>query len=182
VVGGGPFGLEPGQWTDDTSMALCLATSLLENEGFSPADQMGRYLRWFEEGYLSSTGRCFDIGNTVRAALLRYKQTGDPISGSTDPRSGGNGSLMCLAPVSMFPDRDRASEMSAQSSRTTHGATEGLDSCRLFGQMLWSALVGADREEMLLGADQHIVGAPSIQAIARGEYRTKSSGEIRGSG
>ena len=56
MVGGGPFGLESGQWTDDTSMALCLAESLIERQGFDPADQMSRYVRWRREGYLSSTG------------------------------------------------------------------------------------------------------------------------------
>lgn len=39
MVGGGPFGLRPGEWTDDTSMALCLAVSLLERDGFDPRDQ-----------------------------------------------------------------------------------------------------------------------------------------------
>lgn len=39
MVGGGPFGLQPGQWTDDTSMALCLGVSLLEKDGFDPEDQ-----------------------------------------------------------------------------------------------------------------------------------------------
>src|SRR5690606_18751575 len=73
MVGGGPFGLEPGQWTDDTSMALCLAESLVERRGFDPLDQLERYSRWHDEGHLSSTGRCFDIGNTVRAALERYE-------------------------------------------------------------------------------------------------------------
>ena len=58
MVGGGPFRLQPGQWTDDTSMALCLATSLLECGGFDAADQMQRYVRWWREGYLSSTGSC----------------------------------------------------------------------------------------------------------------------------
>ena len=184
MVGGGPFGLEPGQWTDDTSMALCLATSLLERGGFDAADQMDRYLRWYEEGYLSSTGTCFDIGNTVRGALLRYKETGEPFSGSTDPRSAGIGSLMRLAPVPMFyfPDRERAAKMSAESSRTTHGAAEYLDGCRLFGHMLCTALAGADRKQILLGADPELVESPSIQAIARGEYREKSRDQIRGSG
>lgn len=65
MVGGGPFGLKPGQWTDDTSMALCLATSLLECGGFDPTHQMQRYVRWWREGYLSSTGECFDIGITT---------------------------------------------------------------------------------------------------------------------
>ena len=42
MVGGGPFNLEPGEWTDDTSMALCLAKSLIEKEKFDPIDQMQR--------------------------------------------------------------------------------------------------------------------------------------------
>jgi ADP-ribosyl-[dinitrogen reductase] hydrolase len=58
MVGGGPFGLEPGQWTDDTSMALCLAESLIEQQDFDPADQMQRYIRWWRQGHLSSTGGC----------------------------------------------------------------------------------------------------------------------------
>ena len=102
MVGGGPFGLQAGQWTDDTSMALCLATSLLESGGFDPGDQMRRYVRWFREGYLSSTGECFDIGGTTREALVRFERTGEPYSGPTDPMSAGNGSLMRLAPVPMY--------------------------------------------------------------------------------
>src|SRR5512137_101985 len=72
MVGGGPFHLKPGQWTDDTSMVLCLATSLIERRGFDPIDQLERYTRWWHEGYLSSTGACFDIGVTVRSALARF--------------------------------------------------------------------------------------------------------------
>ena len=62
MVGGGPFNLRPGEWTDDTSMALCLAESLLESHGFDPADQMKRYVMWMDHGHLSSNGVCFDIG------------------------------------------------------------------------------------------------------------------------
>jgi ADP-ribosyl-[dinitrogen reductase] hydrolase len=69
IVGGGPFRLPAGAWTDDTSMALCLAESLLACGAFDAADQMRRYVRWYREGYMSATGRCFDIGNTTRAAL-----------------------------------------------------------------------------------------------------------------
>jgi ADP-ribosyl-[dinitrogen reductase] hydrolase len=74
MIGGGPFNLEPGQWTDDTSMALCLAESLIECGGFNAFDQMERYVRWYREGHLSSRGDCFDIGNTVRAALHEFEQ------------------------------------------------------------------------------------------------------------
>jgi len=101
MVGGGPFRLAPGQWTDDTSMALCLAESLLHCDGFDAADQMRRYCDWWRNGYLSSTGRCFDIGNTVANALHRFEASGDPFSGDTSPFSAGNGSLMRLAPVAI---------------------------------------------------------------------------------
>jgi ADP-ribosyl-[dinitrogen reductase] hydrolase len=99
MLGGGPFNLKPGQWTDDTSLALCLAESLIECRGFNPKDQMERYVRWWKEGHLSSTGECFDIGNTTRTALSAFLKTGNPISGPTDAYSAGNGSLMRLAPA-----------------------------------------------------------------------------------
>jgi ADP-ribosyl-[dinitrogen reductase] hydrolase len=51
MVGGGPFGLRPGEWTDDTSMALCLAESLVERGSFDPADQRERYVRWWREAH-----------------------------------------------------------------------------------------------------------------------------------
>ena len=102
MVGGGCFNLEPGQWTDDTSMALCLSESLVEKNGFDAFDQMQRYLKWYRTGYRSSTGTCFDIGGTTAEALRKFEKTDDPFSGSTDSHSSGNGSLMRLAPVPMF--------------------------------------------------------------------------------
>ena len=82
MVGGGPFNLVPGLWTDDTSLELCLAESLIECQGMDLSDQITRYVRWFSHGYLSSTGVCFDIGNTVRNALVNFERTGNPQSGS----------------------------------------------------------------------------------------------------
>ena len=78
MVGGGPFGLKPGQWTDDTSMALCLAESLIEKRGFDARNQMELYVCWYRQGHLSSTGRCFDIGNATSSALHRFERTGIP--------------------------------------------------------------------------------------------------------
>ena len=188
MIGRGPHDLRAGDWTDDTSMALCLARSLIETGRFDPRDQMERYVRWWREGYLSSTGRCFDIGVATRAALGRFVASGDPFSGSTDPRQAGNGSLMRLAPVPMFfaPDAARAIELSAESSRTTHGSVEAVDACRLFGAMLARALAGADRDAVLDAGDD-LAGAAqplakSIAAIARGAYRSKPEREIKGSG
>lgn len=184
MVGGGPFNLKPGQWTDDTSMALCLATSLIYCNGFDPVDQMNRYCNWYEHGYLSATGECFDIGNTVRDALQRYKRTGQPFSGLASPLSAGNGSLMRLAPVPMFyfHDRDSALLHCGESSRTTHAAPECVDACRVFGDMLLRALAGGNKNDVLFGCAQELPLTPAIKAIAIGEYRHKSENAIQGSG
>jgi ADP-ribosyl-[dinitrogen reductase] hydrolase len=184
MVGGGVFNLQAGQWTDDTSMALCLATSLVECNGFDATDQMQRYVRWMDEGYLSSTGRCFDIGGATRNALTNFKHTGNPYSGSIDAQSAGNGSIMRLAPVPMFfyPDRDAVINMSGESSRTTHSAIECVEACKLLGAILFQALDGATKEEVLLGHGIEGLTSAGIQAIATGDYRNKPMSQIFGTG
>lgn len=184
MIGGGPFHLRAGQWTDDTSMTLCLATSLVECHGFNAHDQMERYCRWAETGYLSSTGRCFDIGSTVASALRKFRQTGEPYAGSDDPYSAGNGCIMRLAPIPMFffPELDATERFAAESSRTTHGALECIDACRLLARIICRALSGKPKEEIALGDSKTFTGSKKIVAIARGAYREKSRGDIRGSG
>jgi ADP-ribosyl-[dinitrogen reductase] hydrolase len=165
-------------------MALCLAVSLIERRGFDPDDQMQRYVRWWRDGYLSSTGKCFDIGHTTADALYRYQQTGDPMAGSDDPHSAGNGCLMRLAPIPMayYADIEVAERYAAESSRTTHGAAECLDACRLFARILVRALEGQLRDAVLLGDAATFEGSRQVVAIARGEYRDKPESALRGSG
>lgn len=185
IVGGGPFGLRPGEWTDDTSMALCLAKSLLDKNGFDPANQMQQYLRWYRTGDLSSTGVCFDIGMTVRRALHEFESTRKPFCGPTHPETAGNGCIMRLAPVPMFFAKSLADTiaMSGESSRTTHGALAAVDACRLFGSLLAGALRSLPKAE-LLAAEYWTAGAlaPEIEQIARGSYKQRMPPEIRGTG
>lgn len=183
MVGGGPFGLMPGQWTDDTSMALCLASSLIEKKGFDPADQMDRYWNWYKKGFMSSTGVCFDIGNTVRYALDRYNRTRNPFSGDDSPNTAGNGSLMRLAPIPMFyyPDLEKIIHFSGESSRTTHGALECIEACKLFANMIYLALSGHDKDQILFDTKVNIV-APKIKAISGGSYSSKPIEQIHGTG
>jgi ADP-ribosyl-[dinitrogen reductase] hydrolase len=184
MIGGGPFDLESGEWTDDTSMALCLAASLLESNGFNAADQMTRYCRWQHTGYMSSQGICFDIGNTVKSALRRFRETWDPYAGSTDPLTAGNGCIMRLAPVPMFyfPDIATTEKYAVESSRTTHGAAECLDASRLLARILIRALSGNSKESILSESGSGYTGSPRIAAIAEGSYRHKHVDQIRGSG
>jgi ADP-ribosylglycohydrolase len=193
MIGGGPFRLKPGEWTDDTSMALCLAESLIEKRGFDPKDQMDRYCSWYERGHLSSTGRCFDIGNTVRDALEAYRRTGNPFSGSESPDTAGNGSLMRLAPVPLFfaSNPKEAINYASESSRTTHGTKAALDACRYFAGLLVGALRGKSKDELLSSyfypGDEPDFWTENdldskIATIAAGSFKKKDPPEIRGTG
>jgi ADP-ribosyl-[dinitrogen reductase] hydrolase len=193
LVGGGPFGLKPGQWTDDTSMALCLAESLIEKRGFDPKDQMDRYCRWWTEGYLSSTGTCFDIGITVKTALAHYLGSGEPFAGSTDQFTAGNGSLMRLAPVPLAFRRnvELAILNAGESSRTTHAAPTTIDACRYFAGLILGALEGRSKEELLSSffypaPDQQYWKlhplSPEIAEIANGSFKQKQPPAIIGNG
>ena len=183
MVGGGPFSLAAGQWTDDTSMALCLGQSLLECGGFDARDQMTRYLRWMRHGYFSSTGECFDVGLTVRGSLFRFELGGDPFEGPTDPMKAGNGSLMRLAPVVLyfFPDAADVTEFSAKSSRTTHGAAEAVECCQLLGRVLSNALRGEGKSGVL-EADGLELQEGKVAGIALGSYARKPREQIAGTG
>jgi ADP-ribosyl-[dinitrogen reductase] hydrolase len=118
MIGGGPFGLKPGQWTDDTAMALALADSLAQDAALDEKDLMQRFVDWHANGTYSCTGHCFDIGITTRQALARWQKTSDPFAGSTDPMSAGNGSLMRLSPVAIrhFDNRKTLRDVAARES------------------------------------------------------------------
>lgn len=184
IEGGGPFRLEPGQWTDDTSMALALADSLIACDGLDEQDLMTRFVSWMDEGAYSSNGRCFDLGNTVRAALDRFKTTGDPIAGSTDPMSAGNGSLMRLAPVAIrdWDDLDILRDAAARQSRTTHCAQEAVDACVAFAEILADAIAGKPRSQVLRDRSNEPPYAGVIAAIMAGSWRGKARHEVRSSG
>lgn len=187
--GGGPFFLRPGQWTDDTSMALCLATSLVEMQAFDAADQMRRYLRWWREGYFSSNGRCFDIGGATSVALSVFERTGEVFAGSEDPKTAGNGSVMRLAPVPMWyaADMEQAITYAAESSRTTHGARAAVDACRYLAAIIVGLLQGRTKSEVLdtsFAADswQTKPLCPEIEAIRQGSYRQKTAKDLLSGG
>lgn len=184
MVGGGPFSLAPGIWTDDTFMAIALAESLIGKAELDRRDLMDRFVRWWKEGEYSPTGTCFDIGATTQAALARYLRTGDPIAGSGDPKSAGNGSLMRLSPVAIWGVRvceAKMREAARLQSATTHGASACLDACEAFAVILRQVLLGASFEEALAAA-LGMAAVEPINTILAGSWRGKKRHEIQSSG
>jgi ADP-ribosylglycohydrolase len=189
--GGGMFKLNAGEWTDDTSMALCLAESLTRCNGFDAKDQMETYWKWLAEGHLSVRDKAVGVGKTTMRAIFEYKKSGDPYSSVTNPKSAGNGCIMRLAPVPLFYSDDplKAIEMSGESSRTTHALQVTIDACKYFGGLIWGALNGIDKKELLSGYyspvdgywDEHEM-VSDLSDVASGSFKKKNPPEIIGAG
>jgi len=184
IVGGGPFGLPPGGWTDDTSMAICLGQSLVGIGDFDPRDQIERYVRWWRHGENSVIGRCFDIGNATRAALQCYQMTGNPFAGNPSPSTAGNGSLMRLAPVVLAAGcENEAISWAGMQSRITHAAHESVDACRFYARLIWRALAGAEKAALLNPALANGLNLdPAVAEVARGSYQHAMPPDIQGLG
>jgi len=192
---GGPHGLNPGEWTDDTSMAFALADSIAET-GWDINDQARRYLAWWRTGKYSVNGRCFDIGNTTIAALRRFQKTGDArTSGDPSPHASGNGSIMRLAPVPissmhLFPDHlEELVQRAVESSLPTHASPQCLSACVCMTVMLGGLIDGRPRDEVLDPEWEPMQRAreihpfhPEVAEVAEGSYRWKQPPEIVGSG
>ena len=192
MVGGGPFHLQPGQWTDDTSMALCLAASLVETGRFDP-------LR--PDAALRATGTATAPGARPAAASTSatppprrcsaLSAAAIPLPADSNPRSAGNGSLMRLAPVvlAFATEPARAIDRAGDSSRTTHAAPAAVDACRYFAGLLLGALDGVDRETLLAPAYAPLPDfwqtnplVAEVAAVANGSFREKMPPALRGSG
>jgi ADP-ribosylglycohydrolase len=192
---GGPHGLNAGEWTDDTSMALALADSISQR-GWDLDDHAQRYVSWWRTGEYSVNGRCFDIGITIRSSLSRFEQTQNGrTSGESSERSSGNGSIMRLAPVpirfaNLFPDQiKQLTQLAAESSLPTHASPQCLSACRYFSLILAGLIQGCSRHDVL-SADWEPLQElrrieplhPKIETIAQGSFRELSPPDIQGSG
>ena len=151
MLGGGPFELPRGAWTDDTAMALCLADSLLERDDFDARDQVERYRRWQQQGYLSATGQCVGItANSARAiAMAQWRR--QAFSGSHDPAQLDPEPLSRVAPAVLFffATSGLAIEQASEAARTTCQAAAVLDACRSLARALYAALTGQPKAVVL---------------------------------
>jgi len=175
MIGGGPFRLKAGEWTDDTAMAIALAHSLVAHPDVDPADLMDRFTAWHEVGAYACQGRCIDIGNTVQTALRRYRRDGNPLAGPTGDESSGNGALMRQAPVMIrhWRSRARMRQVVEIQTRTTHRSEATRKASRIFAEMVADAIGGASLVTILRSE-----AATDID----GAWRDQPRSAIRGSG
>ncbi len=187
LLGGGPFDLPRGAWTDDTAMALLLAESLVEREGFDAHDQAERFARWKREGYGSATGQCVGISANVARAIATAEYKRQPFSGSHDPEQLDKEPLSRVAPAVMFFFADVALAVSraADAARLTAQAPMVLDCVRLLAAMIHQALSGREKAAVLRPPRELWI-TPStraeVLAVYEGSYARRSPPDIGGGG
>lgn len=210
MVGGGPFQLDPGQWTDDTSMALCLGYALLEDHDINDVRQsltwseaqLANYVDWYKNGYCSSNGHCFDIGGTTRIALQNFIRDG-LLRNNDHFLDSGNGSLMRLAPIPIYYNAKSVEDFTTLvyaadlSSSTTHASELCRQSCIAFSVLLNRAINGpiemdGIEPDMLANKIKLLKFAPALWEnmvtnnlvldIMNGSYQNKTRDQISSSG
>jgi ADP-ribosyl-[dinitrogen reductase] hydrolase len=180
---GGTYALDPGYWTDDTSMALCLAETLLERGTYDPVGFGDRLIRWVDEGYNSSLARCFDIGQTTLRAIGAYRRYGYEESGVTGKWAGGNGSIMWLAPVPIFYQdaAELADKIAVKQGTLTHNHEVPNDGCRLLSRIIIEGIITGDKESTLCSVE-HMPVSDEISHVNRRDYERKGRDDIKSDG
>lgn len=161
MVGGGPFRLRKGEWTDDTAMALAMACSIIVKQDVDLVDISQQFYKWAQSSveenrelpsFYSSNGTLFDIGNQTLLAVANFKESKfkNPVA-EFHEGAGGNGSMMRLAPVPMLLHKHphMAIEFSGYSSLTSHNHGGAVDSCRYLAALIVGAIQGATKEQLL---------------------------------
>ena len=180
LIGGGPHELPPGAWTDDTAVPLLLAEGLLEHGTFDARDQLERLRRWQTAGHLSATGQCLGITAGTARALAQAQWSGNPYSGSHDPARAEQEPLARagVAAAWALPDLGLALATAVDSCRLTHQAPVVLDAVRYYTALLFGALRGAPKADLLAphyepepGLWQRLPLKPEVAAVAAGSWR-----------
>ncbi|HTT01546.1 MAG TPA: ADP-ribosylglycohydrolase family protein [Steroidobacteraceae bacterium] len=189
LLGGGAYEVPRGAWTDDTAMALCLADSLTACKGFDARDQVARYTRWQQQGYLSATGQCIGITASTARALAAGNWRRQAFPGSHDPKQRDPEPLARLAPAVMYclASVDQAVRLAGDTARITCQSPVVVEACRVFAAMLHAALSGLSKEEVLapprgLTELRGIGLRPRIRSLLRGRYRGKKPDQVRAQG
>lgn len=176
---GGVYNIDAGYWTDDTSMALCLAETLVEHGDYIAQDYGERLIRWVEGGYNSSLDKCFDIGQTTLRAIGEIKRSSFASSGMTEEMSCGNGSIMRLAPIPIYFSNNlqKAITLSVAQSSITHNHPVVLSGCKLLCELILSAFESQNKMQMLDVLNQTKLHS-KYNHICNADFKDKSRHEI----
>ena len=170
IVGGGPFNLDVGDYTDDTALALCTAQSLIEKKCFDHFDMMEKYLNWYKHGYMSSNGKCFDIGGATENALINFEEKKSIVNGRF---ARGNGVIMKLAPLFIYCNETDDFGKIIDFNNLTHASDECLNITQQMSVILICAINNSIHlKEKMISAFDSIDYEVDNSGLAKSTYMT----------
>eukprot|EP01107_Rhizomastix_libera_P015542 TRINITY_DN5908_c0_g1_i2.p1 TRINITY_DN5908_c0_g1~~TRINITY_DN5908_c0_g1_i2.p1 ORF type:complete len:348 (-),score=50.83 TRINITY_DN5908_c0_g1_i2:26-1069(-) len=141
---------QPGQWTDDASMMLCFADSLIAKGQFDPIDLRLRFHNWWTHGYNNAFCNCspkrhsVGLGGNISMSMGEFETHPCPFTKAGDESTSGNGSLMRNCPAAIFYGNsgtiEQAMELASLQSLTTHQGKEAAECCRLHALLMTTAI------------------------------------------
>ncbi len=144
IIGGGWLNLKPGQVTDDTTMALALGASILEQGRVDALAAAQAFDAWMR-------AKPVDIGNTVRRNLLHFRKTGNPEAPYSD-HDAGNGAAMRVLPVALATlgnSEEEIRKACRAQAHITHHCKLSDAACECLVLMVQDALCGASKNDLL---------------------------------
>lgn len=152
---GGSWGQAAGTWSDDTSLTIATMESISRLGKINYQDIMENFLQWYEHDAFTATGNRFDIGNTTRAAIVRFsrKLLLPTKCGATEEYSNGNGSLMRILPATIYLFGTRGKiggdelKIIHDFSALTHGHIVSCMSCGIYSLIVAQILNGKNISE-----------------------------------
>eukprot|EP01120_Amphizonella_sp_Union-15-10_P001569 TRINITY_DN11727_c0_g1_i1.p1 TRINITY_DN11727_c0_g1~~TRINITY_DN11727_c0_g1_i1.p1 ORF type:complete len:423 (+),score=79.04 TRINITY_DN11727_c0_g1_i1:105-1373(+) len=167
------FDLKPGQWTDDASMGLCLADSLLVSKGWNPLDCRLRFLNWWTFGYCNAFGKdgkagSVGLGGNISQSFSEFEKKRTEYTTAGDIFTSGNGSVMRLAAVPIYYAHDikQAEDFAYKQSKTTHQGEEAAECCRLMSHIIVKGIHGDGTKDFLGDLSEFQSAVYSIQCLA----------------
>lgn len=184
MFGYGTHNQPPGTWSDDSSLALCLAEEL--TKGFNLNTIADSFVRWLYEGYWTAHGKVFDVGNSTGSALKHLKDGVSPEeSGMKEENTNGNGSLMRILPLLFYvrqnKDKQERYEITRKVSAITHAHVRSTLSCFYYLEMGRFILEGYDPMESYQKANKVFLQLADELEIPAGElihFERLTNGDI----
>jgi ADP-ribosyl-[dinitrogen reductase] hydrolase len=183
MIPGGKFKLPAGGWTDDTSMALCLAHSLIHDRNLDSADLLNRFWGWASRNEHCSGSRAIGFGQNTLRSLSRFNRTGQLVASSNGRSSDGNGTIMRLAPLTIVHNEDLQTlrQLARTQSYTTHASQKAADCCELLSIILHRLFQGMPLEKSYRVTDT-TAWDPEVIELSNGSWTQKSRDEISSEG
>ncbi|MDD2581135.1 MAG: ADP-ribosyl-[dinitrogen reductase] hydrolase [Desulfuromonadaceae bacterium] len=169
IVGGGWLRLKPGQVTDDTEMALCIARAIVKNQGWSLEAVAGNFAAWLKS-------RPVDCGDTCRKGIRAYMLKGQ-LESPPNEWDAGNGAAMRILPVALFsfPDGELLKKYILEQAHITHNNPVSDAACLCLGQLLHLAICGASKNRLRRHVDGLVTRFPTFAFVP---YRGLATGYI----